>query len=191
MSEIAIRCGSNVRRLRALRGYSLSELARRSGVAKGVISKLESGDGNPTLETLHALADAMGVPFTDLVSVPSVVAVERRSDAVVIEGVGVSGRLLDRVYGRSTVDVVEATFTSERNRDVPATIAGAVKRMLVIEGRLRIEFPDETVTMEVGDFIRFRADIAYTVVSETPVSRLVGIIDFGEPSTLIDESSAL
>ncbi|MCM2416499.1 helix-turn-helix transcriptional regulator [Streptomyces sp. RKAG290] len=51
------------RRLRALRqeqGLSLSELSRRSRVGKGTLSELESGQRNPTLETLYALTTALG-----------------------------------------------------------------------------------------------------------------------------------
>ncbi|WP_303802770.1 helix-turn-helix domain-containing protein, partial [Alicyclobacillus macrosporangiidus] len=42
----------NLRTLRQARGWSISELERRSGVAKGTISQLESGYGNPTVATL-------------------------------------------------------------------------------------------------------------------------------------------
>lgn len=62
------------RRLRALRhqqDLSLSELSRRSGVGKGTLSELESGRRNPTLETLYALATALGRPLSALLSDPA------------------------------------------------------------------------------------------------------------------------
>ena len=39
------------------------ELSRRSGVARNTIAALERGEGNPTVDTLYALADALGVPL--------------------------------------------------------------------------------------------------------------------------------
>lgn len=49
----------NVRRFRRERAMSLGELARRSGLAKQTLSKIEQGTGNPTVETLALLGAAL------------------------------------------------------------------------------------------------------------------------------------
>ena len=49
-----------IRRERLQSGMSVSDLARRAGVAKSTLSQLESGLGNPSIETLWALATALG-----------------------------------------------------------------------------------------------------------------------------------
>lgn len=48
-----------VKRERGRIGISVSELAKRAGIAKSTLSQLESGSGNPSLETLWALAMAL------------------------------------------------------------------------------------------------------------------------------------
>ena len=58
---------ASLRRERDRAGISLTELARRAGVAKSTLSQLESGTGNPSVETLWALAVALDVPFSRLV----------------------------------------------------------------------------------------------------------------------------
>jgi len=55
--------------LRADRGWSLDQLAARSGVSKGVLVALEQGRSNPNLATLARIGDAFGVPVTLLVDV--------------------------------------------------------------------------------------------------------------------------
>lgn len=55
--------------LRTERGWSLDQLAVRSGVSKGVLVALEQGRSNPNLATLARLADAFGVPVTRLVEI--------------------------------------------------------------------------------------------------------------------------
>jgi transcriptional regulator with XRE-family HTH domain len=55
--------------LRAERGWSLDQLASRSGVSKGVLVALEQGRSNPNLATLARVGDAFGVPVTRLVDV--------------------------------------------------------------------------------------------------------------------------
>lgn len=52
--------------LRAERGWSLDNLAGRSGVSKGVLVAVEQGRSNPNLATLARIADAFGVPVTRL-----------------------------------------------------------------------------------------------------------------------------
>ncbi len=50
-----------VRAARNERGISLRELARRSGVSAGQLSRIESGEAHrPAVETLQAIADAFG-----------------------------------------------------------------------------------------------------------------------------------
>ena len=56
--------------LRSERGWSLDQLALRSGVSKGVLVALEQGRSNPNLATLARIADAFGVPVTRLLDVP-------------------------------------------------------------------------------------------------------------------------
>lgn len=42
-------------------GLTQKDLSERTGIAQGDISKLERGNGNPSLKTLQRLADAMGM----------------------------------------------------------------------------------------------------------------------------------
>src|ERR1700761_4661682 len=60
----------SLRRERARTGLSLTELAKRAGVAKSTLSQLENGTGNPSLETLWAIGTALGVPLSRLIDPP-------------------------------------------------------------------------------------------------------------------------
>ena len=59
--------GRNVKRLREGLGWSQSELARRSGVSQGFVSRLESGESTQALVgAVQALARALGVTVDEL-----------------------------------------------------------------------------------------------------------------------------
>jgi len=58
-----------VLREREKAGLSLSALAAKAGLAKSTLSNLESGNGNPSIETLWAVAAALDVPFSYLFEV--------------------------------------------------------------------------------------------------------------------------
>src|SRR5689334_18221388 len=61
---------ASLRRERRRTGLSLTEVARRAGIAKSTLSQLESGTGNPSVETLWALSVTLDVPFAQLVDPP-------------------------------------------------------------------------------------------------------------------------
>lgn len=54
---------NTVLRLRLVKGWSQSELARRAGTKQANISKLENGLANPTLDFLRRVAKALEVDF--------------------------------------------------------------------------------------------------------------------------------
>jgi transcriptional regulator with XRE-family HTH domain len=66
-NDLAGALARTLQSLRADRGWSLDQLAGRSGVSKGVLVALEQARSNPNLATLARIADAFGVPVTYLV----------------------------------------------------------------------------------------------------------------------------
>ncbi|MBU6402399.1 MAG: helix-turn-helix domain-containing protein, partial [Verrucomicrobia bacterium] len=58
--------GAKVRELRKARGWTLEELAEKAGKHYTYIGGLERGDRNVTVEVLHAVATALGVPIKSL-----------------------------------------------------------------------------------------------------------------------------
>ncbi len=69
LPSLASAVARTVKALRTDRGWSLDQLAGRSGVSKGVLVALEQGRSNPNLATLARLGDAFGVPVTQLLDV--------------------------------------------------------------------------------------------------------------------------
>jgi transcriptional regulator with XRE-family HTH domain len=74
-TDLAGTLARTLQSLRAERGWSLDQLALRSGVSKGVLVALEQGRSNPNLATLARIGDAFGVPVTRLIDVPDEPAV--------------------------------------------------------------------------------------------------------------------
>jgi DNA-binding XRE family transcriptional regulator len=58
------RLGARLRELRLAAGLTQAELARRTGIHRPNIARVEAGRHTPSLETLARLASAIGVPTT-------------------------------------------------------------------------------------------------------------------------------
>lgn len=65
-AQIASNLAKNVQELRVERGWSMDELAKKSGISKGSISHLEFGRYDPKLSTVLALAKVLGVSLERL-----------------------------------------------------------------------------------------------------------------------------
>ncbi len=58
--------GANLRRARAQRGLSLRELARRLDLSASLVSQIETGRIQPSVRTLYAIVNELGVPFDEV-----------------------------------------------------------------------------------------------------------------------------
>lgn len=65
MDEIAI--GANIRNIREAKKISLTDLAKRAGIAKGTLSKIETGQTSSPISTLLSIATALGVHLANFV----------------------------------------------------------------------------------------------------------------------------
>lgn len=64
--EISQILGQNLRRLRTERNLSLGQLAEKSGLSKVMLSQIEKGDANPTVNTLWKIVNGLGVSYSAL-----------------------------------------------------------------------------------------------------------------------------
>jgi transcriptional regulator with XRE-family HTH domain len=62
------RLAAGLRMEREARGWSLAELAQRSGVSKAMISKVERGEASPTAALLGRLSGAFGLSLSTLIA---------------------------------------------------------------------------------------------------------------------------
>lgn len=73
--------GPRIRRERARRGMSLRRLAREVGVSASMISQIETAKSQPSVSTLYAITNALGMSIEDLFAVSDESAVSTGSAA--------------------------------------------------------------------------------------------------------------
>jgi transcriptional regulator with XRE-family HTH domain len=69
-ADAAVHLARNVAALRHARGLTQLQLASSAGVPRSTIASLESGTGNPSLQSLLKVARALAVPLDELLAAP-------------------------------------------------------------------------------------------------------------------------
>lgn len=148
----------NIRRYREERHLSLGELARRADLSKQTLSKIELGTGNPTVGTIGAIADALGLSVRTLVTEwGSPVRISRADGAAWISRDGAAERMLDTIYGSGDVRTWLLRLTA-RVLHFDAYATGTLHHCYVIAGRVRLGPEAEVFELGSGDFVRFPGD---------------------------------
>lgn len=190
MNSMTQAVAMNLKRLRLQHGLSLSDVARKSEIGKATLSSLEAGRGNPTLETLWALAVALDVSFSQLLlePEPEPVQVLRLSQSPQIHGASVDLRLLDRITARGTIELYEETFSSGSRREAAPHGPGVLEHILVTDGRLLAGPIDDPVGLERGDFIRFSGDLPHVYAAIGGSARATIVMNYPAGSLPEDPS---
>ncbi|WP_038553149.1 helix-turn-helix domain-containing protein [Nocardia nova] len=182
----------NVRRYRMERAMSLGDLARRSGLSKQTLSKIEQGVGNPTVETLSQLGAALDISARRLLTEwGTPVYVLRSGEGSWAERHGVAERMLDETYGSGHVRTL--VLRLERAAGQPEIVEphppGTLHHLYLISGKLRAGPANDAVDLAAGDFVRFPGDVPHRLIclSERALAHMVTTIpqvrQFGPPPT--------
>ncbi|HEX3802488.1 MAG TPA: XRE family transcriptional regulator [Solirubrobacteraceae bacterium] len=172
--ELAAIVGARLRAARRDRHLSLAALAAAAGIGKGSLSEIENGVRNPTLGTLYALADALGVPLATLL--------DGRVGAR-ITSPGIEARLLDVTTeaDASTVEVYRLSFEPGTNRIAGGHGQGVVEHLLVTSGRLRVGRHGEEHEIGPGESLQWTSDVehSYLALGDDPVHSVLVIRSSG------------
>jgi len=166
----------NLQRERKNAGLSLGEVARRAGVAKSTLSQLESGQGNPSLETLWALCVALNIPFAKLVET------QTQSAQVIRYGEGASvtsevahyqAVLLATCPPNARRDIyILATQPGEPRCSQPHP-TGSVEHIIIMQGSAKVGLTNSYETLKAGDYMSYPADQAHIFEALEPDTRAI------------------
>ena len=162
---------ASLRRERRRTGLSLTEVARRAGIAKSTLSQLESGTGNPSLETLWAICVALDAPFSRLLDPPRPHVLLIRADegpTVAAAHANYQATLLAACPPGARRDVYRIVAEPGHPRESAAHMAGVVEHVVLSAGRALVGVAGEPVELGPGDYICYPADLPHVFQALTP-----------------------
>jgi transcriptional regulator with XRE-family HTH domain len=181
-SELADRLARNLRALREARNATQAELAKLAGLPRATWANLESGAGNPTLQVLYSVAQALQVSLEELLAAPRSSARHYPARTLTTKQRGTVSvrKLLPDPLPGMEFDRMELPPGS-RLIGIPHT-PGTREYLVCESGTLLLIASGERYTLEPGDVVVFRGDqrhsyenpgkkpaVGYSAVLLTPV----------------------
>lgn len=154
-----------LRRERTRSGATLTDLARRAGIGKSTLSELESGTGNPSLETMWALAAALGIPVSRLLDPPAIrVNLVRagQGPTLATRAADYRATLLDAASPSGRRDIYRITAEPGQGRQSEPHLPGSIEHVILGTGRALVGPAANPETLEPGDYISYPGDQAHT-----------------------------
>ncbi|WP_035274945.1 helix-turn-helix domain-containing protein [Desulfogranum japonicum] len=159
----------NIKKIRTSKKMTLQDLADRTGLTKGYLSKVERSDKAPPYSTLNKIAGALSVEVTTLFN---------STAGPVHDGTIVFGRKKDDKLVRESSDLAGYDYTvlgaGKPGRNMEPFLIYApfsLQKMYehegeeffyVLEGRLEFHYGETKYTMEAGDHVYFDSRIPHS-----------------------------
>ncbi|GAA4571764.1 helix-turn-helix domain-containing protein [Planotetraspora kaengkrachanensis] len=160
-AQMEVRLADRLARLREEHGWSLDELARRTGVSRSTLSRLERTEISPTAALLNRLCAAYGRTMSRLLAEveqepPQLVRADRQT--VWRDGSsGFTRRSVSPPHPGLRGELVEGILRpgADISYDVPP-MPGLEQHIWVLEGVLEVTAGDVVHEIRAGDCLRFR-----------------------------------
>jgi transcriptional regulator with XRE-family HTH domain len=161
--------GSRVRALREAMGYSLRDLADRSGVSAPMLSQVERGETSPTLSIASRISRGLDLSLSQLLRLDegASVTVVTRADRVA-GGARSHGHRYEvltppRPGQRAEVSLhdLEPGALTAGPDDPPMHEPGARETAVVLDGVLRLHCDGAEHDLETGDTVTFDSDLPH------------------------------
>lgn len=155
--------------MRLAQDLTLREVANRAGISRAMLSRLETGDATPSLDTLAAVTRALGVSLTDLLqgfgasSSPAQLVRAGEGLEVVRRGTkrGHTYHLLASDRGpRRTFEPFLVTLT-DKSEVFPGFEHPGTEFIYVLKGQLTYRYGSESYPLSPGDALTFSGRVAH------------------------------
>lgn len=148
----------NLKRLREERNLSLGQLAEQAGVSKVILSQLEKGTSNPTINTIWKITGAMKLPYTSLLELPESEAVHvKKKDICDLEE---DKYHIFNYYAKEAKRPFELYQIEMEAGCVHQSIghsSDSSEYIMVIQGKMELKVNEESYLLEQDDGLCFDA----------------------------------
>ena len=164
LNSVINRLAQTMRAHRESRGLSLGNLAEKAGISKTSLSKIEAGLGNPSLDVLCRIAQALNIPVGTLMAEdehPQLQVIRSGEGQIVQSDSGLWIRPL-LIEGRNQrTELYELVLPPDVTYRSVAHPPGTEEVIFCLSGDLRLGPVGQIVPLQPGDTVWFLADLPH------------------------------
>lgn len=172
---------TNLNELRTERNLTLGQLSKISGISKAMLSDIEKGDSNPTINTIWKIANGLNVPYTRLMeNIEKEATVIRKSEPTMQTGETEHYRIYC-YFTNTPVRNFELFYVELDANSSNATIGHserAQEYIYIIQGELVLHTEMGDHTLSAGDALVFNSSIKHTYINKKDVLLTFLVINF-------------
>ncbi len=171
--KVAQGIGSTIKTTRELQQLSLSDLAKRAGVSKSVVSRIEAGLTSPTAVMLAKLAEGMTVSLSSLLrgDMGPPVHIQQLAEQPIFKDPksGLTRRTLSPVSPDALVEIVHNSLPARKTTGhFPAHATGTQEHIVVLAGKVDVTVGKREFKLATGDAAQFSADVEHSIHNPGP-----------------------
>lgn len=177
--ELSQQVGRALRAARLARALSLGELAERAGLSKTILSRIERGEGNPSIETLWRISQALDVPLGSLLEVddqPRVRLLPSRSGEPLRGHSGMAAWLIHADGRGHRTELFDIELPPDSEQRAEPHPPGSQEVVVCLRGSATVGPGGEAVSLQVGDSAWFVADGTHRYSAGPRGARLLNLI---------------
>lgn len=171
----------NLRSARLSQGLSLRDLAEQTRASKALLSQIERGVANPTIDVLGRIGAVLNLSVADLIRTPLLgPEVIRHGAGAEIVRDHVIVRTLFSTSDRRRFELAEGHLPPHRASTRSAHGRGSVEYAYVTEGSVRIESHGWSVDVDRGDCVRFSSESEHSYVTGPEGASVLTLVSFSD-----------
>ncbi|HEX4140018.1 MAG TPA: cupin domain-containing protein [Candidatus Methylacidiphilales bacterium] len=159
--------GDNLKQQRQRKGWTLEELATRSGLSKTFLSRLESGDRQASIAAVLTLSEVFGLSLAELFEthVPlDPCLIVRKSETEAREAHGLTYLPLSRAGHHFNLRPLRVTVSPDRTGNEHYRHEGE-EWIYVLSGAITLSLAGETYDLDTGDAVHFDSRLPHRVMT--------------------------
>ncbi|MDS0525249.1 XRE family transcriptional regulator [Clostridium sp. SHJSY1] len=180
MKDININIGENLKKIRKSRFLTIDALSANSGVSKSMISEIERGIRNPSINILWNLANALKIPLNSFLKDNTLNSpmIYKMGDYASIEGNNYTFHPLMDFDEDKKFEIYFNEYMPKSQTEDSFHYEGVEEYLLVTSGSLILSLEDTKYTVNEGEVIHFKADRQHHYCNETKIVAKAFILMF-------------
>ena len=155
----------NLKQLRTERSLTLGQLAKESGVSKAILSDMEKGESNPTINTIIKVSKGLNVPYSRLMEgVEPESTLVRQQETVMQANENHHYRIFCyfTTSPKRNFELFRVELDPNSSNVSIAHPPKSQEYLYVLEGELTLETETASYTLHPGDSLGFASSVPHT-----------------------------